>query len=148
MGSIQSPMPDAKDYVYPPQWALASTSPFPGSPLQSDTNPSFPIGYTPPVKLPGLTSASGNYYSAAGVTLNATVGRVHTAVQVVGASKKEVGTEEFYDTFGSRTAVAANGTPNTKTGPSAGAVLQTGSISQRFSKTGDPNTGQPPFTGE
>ena len=140
MGEVTSPMPLATDYEYPAQWAVASTQPWVGSPLQQDSNPTYPDGYSPPVKLPGLTTASGTVYAAAGVSLQA-VAAEHTAVQVV-PSKREIGVATFYNTFGDRN-IGSNHTRNSRVGYTGGATLPTGSIQERFSKLPDPNTGQP-----
>lgn len=66
------------DFVYPPKWAVSAPQPFVGSPLVESNNSTYPAGYTQSVKLPGLTTPSGNYYGAAGVTLHAVRGVAHT----------------------------------------------------------------------
>jgi len=140
---VTSPMPAMTDYIFPPDWALASADP--NGPLQQYDSSSTPFtsGYTQSVKLPGMTTPSGNMYAAAGVALTTGVpATAHTEVQVTGVSKKEAGIAEFYDTFGGRT---DSGTCS-KIGNSAASVLSTGSIIQRFSGLPDPNTGQPAYS--
>lgn len=143
MGLVQSPMPEASDYIFPADWALATADP--SGPLQQYDNTASPFsgGFTQSVKLPGLTTPSGNVYGAAGVALTPNLPDSHTSNQVSGVSKKEAGIAKFYDTFGSRTAEGTCG----KIGNSPSSVLSTGSIVQRFSGLPDPNTGQPAFTG-
>ena len=73
-------MPD-DDVVYPPVWAISSNMPFAGSPLLVANNSTYPSGYTQSIKLPGLTTPSGNYYSAAGTSLHPSSAAEHTAPQ-------------------------------------------------------------------
>ena len=143
---VNSPMPLITDVVFPSEWALASGNPFPASPLQQyDPNGTYAGGYSPPTKLPGLTTPSGTLYAASGVNAIGGVAmpNQHTANQLSGDPAREESVATFYDTFGGRTAVASSGTANGKIGPSPASVLQTGSIQQRFSDLPDPNTGQP-----
>jgi hypothetical protein len=69
------------DVVYPPLWANASNTPYAGAPLVVANNATYPSGFTQSIKLPGLTTPSGNYYAAAGTALHPANVTAHTTPQ-------------------------------------------------------------------